>query len=296
MPPQSKVGLTGAYSRRRGPDPCCRRSIPPPVLRPGPQERHCEEQRDAAIYEIRGSRLRGSAWAYSRRLGRCSPPMPKHCTYRSSPHSTKASLRGAERRGNLRDPRFSFTGIGLGVLAAPGPVLPAHAEALYLPFLAALRKSVIARSRATRQSTRSGVFVYGDRPGRTRGAWAGAPRQCRSTVPTVPRRTPQERHCEEQCDAAIYEMRGFRLRGLAWAYSRVVGRMSGHLGSLRLPRRSVMPVPELWRFEPQTRLTKIRFTLSATPRNDVLISWVVGTRGVFRLLAMTCSLVGWWEQ
>ena len=76
-------------------------------------------------------------------------------------------LRGAERRGNLREPGLSFTGIGLGVIAAPGPVLPANAEAPRLPFLAAPRKSVIARSRATRQSTRSGVLDRGDRPGST---------------------------------------------------------------------------------------------------------------------------------
>ena len=148
-------------------EPAKCRSIPPTVPRRTPQERHCEEQSDAAIYENGGFRSRGSAWEYSQVAGRCSAPRSKHPTYRSSPRSAGASLRGVERRDNLRDPGFSFTGIGLGVIAAPGPVLPANAEASQLPLLAALRKSVIARSSATRQSTRTGVFVHGDWPGST---------------------------------------------------------------------------------------------------------------------------------
>ena len=119
----------------------------------------------------------GAPWAYSRRLGRHSPPSSKRLAYRFSPHTARASLRGAERRGNLREPGLSFTGSELGVLTG------------FVP-------------------------------------------------------------------------------------------MFGKPGSRRLPRRSVMPVPALMCFEPETRLATGRFTASTTPRNDVLPGWVVGTRGV----------------
>ena len=64
----------------------------------------------------------GAPWAYSRRLGRHSPPSSKRLAYRFSPHTARASLRGAERRGNLREPGLSFTGSELGVLTGFVPM------------------------------------------------------------------------------------------------------------------------------------------------------------------------------
>ena len=82
-------------------------------------------------------------------------------------------MQGVARRGNLCEPSRSITGAGLDVLFAPGPALPANVEASHLPFSVPVSKSVIARSSATRQSTRTGLFDHGDRPGRNHGFWDG---------------------------------------------------------------------------------------------------------------------------
>ena len=65
---------------------------------------------------------------------------------------------------------------------------------------------LVGNRRVSRDSATCG------RPGLTRGAWAGTPRQRRSTSPTVSRFIVQKRHCEEQSDAAIYEIRAVRSR------------------------------------------------------------------------------------
>ena len=88
--------------------------------------------------------------------------------------SVGTSLRGAARRGNLREPGLSFTGIGTGVLTSRGPI-------------------------------------------------------------------------------------------------------SGWPGARRLPRRSVIRIPALLCFEPETRLAILRSPSSITPRNDVLNGGVVVT-------------------
>ena len=105
-------------------------------------------------------------------------------------------VRLAARRAKLREPGRLTCASGKGAIAALGSVLLSNVEASRLPFTAPVNKNVIARSSATRQSTRAGVIVHGDRHGRTRSSWAGAPCQRRSTSPTVLRRTPQKRHCE----------------------------------------------------------------------------------------------------
>ena len=53
---------------------------------------------------------------------RHSQSTSKHPTYRSQTLSARASLRGAARRGNRREPGLSFTGIGTGVLTARAPI------------------------------------------------------------------------------------------------------------------------------------------------------------------------------
>ena len=49
------------------------------------------------------------------------------------------------------------------------------------------------------------------RPGRTHGTLVGTPHQRRSIPPTVLRPRQHERQCEEQSDAAIYEIRAFQI-------------------------------------------------------------------------------------
>ncbi len=187
-------------------------------------------------------------------------------------------------------------GVALGVLTARGSALPTSVEASRLPFSAPVSKSVIARSRATRQSTRSGAFVHGDRPGRNRGT--GGRHSPPSSKHFTHRFPPDGAKASLRGAARRGNLRepGLSFTGIGTGVLTARGLNSGGPGARRLPRRSVIPVSACLCFEPETRLAILRFPSSTTPHNDVLNGGVVGTRGVFRLLAMPCAVAGWWER
>ena len=165
----------------------------------------------------------------------------------------------------------------MGTPGAPPAGCRSTGPASHLP----VDRNVIARSSAPRQSTRSGPDGEANGEwGMANGEWQGA----------RARRAPRRPASCPRLGSAKASLRGAARRGnlrdpgasfteLGLGVLPERGTNSQKSGARRLPRRSVLPVPRCWRFEPETRLAFWRSSSQSTPRNDVFCNWVLATRG-----------------